>query len=114
MFSALKRFDGRWALSGRWSKSFDRLSSQYRELLSLGSLSLNPFGRPSDILGLGIFAGDPSDTSAGTEHGMEIFYRLQLTQALNIMPDLQYWKRNGNTTSRTDAWVAGIRINFDY
>jgi hypothetical protein len=114
MFSALKRFDGRWALSGRWSKSFDRLSSEYRELLSLGSLWLSPFGRSSDILGVGVFAGDPADSSAGTERGTEIFYRVQLTQALNIMPDLQYWKRSGKATNPADTWVAGIRVNFDY
>lgn len=112
--SALKRFDDRWAVVARWSKSIGRLSSDYRELLSIGSLWLAPFGRSRDLLGIGAFTGDPADTSLHRESGGEIFYRLQLSQGFSVMPDLQYWRRGQDSGDRMEAWIAGIRFNFDY
>jgi hypothetical protein len=33
-------------------------------------------------------------TEFGQEFGIEIFYRLQLTNAVTVLPDLQYWLRD--------------------
>jgi hypothetical protein len=103
---------GRWALAGRYSRSFERLSADYRELASLGLLWVVPFGRPQDIAGLGFFAGDPSDASRGLESGAEIFYRLQLTQAVSVMPDLQCWSRDDRDGEYARSWVWGLRAEF--
>jgi len=75
---------------GRWSKSFARLSSDYRELLSLGAAWLQPFGYDNDFVGLGVFFGTPSDSQKGNERGAELSYKLRFTQAFSLMPDLQY------------------------
>ena len=40
MLSGLRIFDDRWALAGRYSRSFKRLSADYRELLSVGVMWL--------------------------------------------------------------------------
>jgi hypothetical protein len=114
MISADRRFNGRWALAGRWSKSFERLSADYRELLSLAAMWLSPGNRSQDIAGFGVFAGEPSDRALGTESGCEIFYRLKLTQALGVMVDLQYWSRDHSGGTETSSWVWGVRVEFDY
>lgn len=106
MVSAMKRFAGRWALAGRWSKSYRRLSSDYRELLSLGTVWLTPLGRQYDFVAFGIFSGDPSTASRGRESGVEVMYKLQMSQAMSLSPDLQYWNRDdGGLEVRT--WVPG-------
>jgi hypothetical protein len=55
---------------------------------------LEPFGRLQDLAGLGLFVGDPSEASRGLESGVEVIYRLRLTQAVSVMADLQYWLRD--------------------
>ncbi len=114
MLTADRRFGGSWALAGRWSRSFTRLSSEYGELVQLGLMWLTPLGRPQDIAGVGIFAGDPSDESRATESGGELFYRVQLTQAINLMPDIQYWHRNDQGAAAVNTWVWGVRLNYDF
>jgi hypothetical protein len=114
MLSGDRHFNGRWALAGRYSRSFERLSADYRGLLSVGVMWLLPFARSQDIAGFGLFAGDPSDPDRGTESGFEVFYRLQLTQAVGLMPDLQYWSRDDRDGDGARAWVWGIRAEFEF
>jgi hypothetical protein len=114
MLSAHGNFSGRWGLAGRWSKSYERLSSDYRELLSLAVLWLEPFSRPHDNLGFGVFAGDPSDPDRDVESGFEVFYKARISQALSLTPDIQYWSTDGATDRGTHAWVGGLRLNFEF
>ncbi len=114
MLSGDKLFNGRWGLAGRYSRSFERLSADYRALASLGFLWLTPLARTPDIAGLGLFVGDPSDSARGSESGIEIFYRLRLTQAVSVMPDLQYWSRDDPGGGGARSWVWGIRAEFEF
>jgi hypothetical protein len=114
MFAAERRFDNRWAVFGRWSKSYNRLSSDYRELLSLGTAWLTPFGFHQDFMGLGVFVGDPTNPQRSDEYGAEWSYKLQLTQDFSLMPDLQFWYRNDPDGQRTSTWIPGVRVNFDF
>jgi len=114
MFTAERRFNNRWAVFGRWSKSYNRLSSDYRELVSLGTAWLTPFGFDQDFMGLGVFVGDPANPQRGDEYGAEWSYKLRLTQDFSLMPDLQYWYRNDPDGQRTSTWIAGIRVNFEF
>jgi len=114
LISGDKRFQGRWALAGRWSRSFRRLSADYRELLSLGLMWLEPLGRSQDRVGFGVFTGDPSDDARGWESGFELFYRLRLTNAVSVMSDLQYWWRDDREDDGTRSWVWGIRSEFEF
>jgi hypothetical protein len=114
MLSANRRFDGRWALAGRYSRSFERLSADYRELLSAAVMWLSPFDRAQDIAGFGVFAGDPSKPELGTESGAEIFYRMKLTQGISVMADLQYWSRDDGGGAETSVWVWGLRTELEF
>ena len=113
MVSGYRNFAGRWALAGRWSRSWKRLSADYRELYSLGFLWLAPPARSRDVFGVGVFTGQASDASRGRESGSELFYRLQITQTLNLMPSVQYWNRD-QTGGDSGAWVGGLRVNFEF
>jgi hypothetical protein len=114
MFSAERRFDNLWAVFVRWSKSYERLSGDYRELLSVGTAWLQPFGFNHDFLGFGVFIGDPTDPEKGDEYGAEWSYKIQLTQDVSLMPDLQYWYRKDANDQQTSTWIAGIRGNFEF
>ena len=114
MVSGDIRFEGMWAIAGRWSKSYKRLSADYEELLSLGIMWLMPFNRDQDLAGFGFFAGDPSDEIRGLEYGGEFFYRLQLTNAFRVLPDIQYWIRKDESSEKITTWIWGIRSEFEF
>ena len=52
-----------------------------------GGISAKYFG--SDRLGLGFSWGGPNDRTKRNQYGLEVFYSIQLTQHLNVMPDIQ-------------------------
>jgi hypothetical protein len=114
MISGDIRFKGKWALAGRWSRSFNRFSADYQELGSLGILWLKPFRRSQDLAGLGFFAGRPSDPVHKLESGIEVYYKLQLTNAVSFVPDLQYWLRNDGDGEKTRTWVLGFRSEIEF
>jgi hypothetical protein len=76
MVSTERRFNDRWAAFGRWSKSYERLSGDYQELLSFGLAWLRPFAFSQDFMGLGFFIGDPTSPERGDEYGAELSYKL--------------------------------------
>ena len=114
ILSLARKFHDRWVFAARWSKSYTRLTSDYRELVSLGLIHLSPAELDGDSLGIGVFAGKPSDATRGTEYGAEVFYKLRLTQDISIMPDIQYWYRNDSSVSAARSVVFGVRVNFAY
>jgi len=107
-------FNGVWAVAGRYSKSFKRFTSDHKELVSLGSLWLQPFDRPQDLVGLGVFTGKPSDPNHNWESGIELFYKLQLTNAISLLPDIQYWFRNDENIPDVQTWVFGLRTEIEF
>ena len=114
MISGDMSFKGRWAIAGRWSQSFKRLKADYKNLVSLGFLWKDPFSRSQDLAGLGLFSGDPSESQSNWESGVELFYRLQLTHGISLLPDLQYWFRKNTGTSDTKTWVLGLRTEIEF
>jgi hypothetical protein len=109
-----RRLNGDWALAARWSKSYRRLTSDYRELYSMSLIRLRPYEMDGDSFGIGLFAGRPSDADRGEEFGAEIFYKLRLTQDISSMPDMQYWYRNDPGGKSVRTFVYGLRVNFSY
>ncbi len=110
--TAVRRVGGRFAVFGRWTRSWHRRSSKYRELLSVGGAWTQPFGRSQDFLGLGFWVGHPSDAKRHSELGVELSYRIQLTQAVSVMPDAQYWVRD-ETGEDVNVLILGVRLNFE-
>ena len=89
ILSVDRRLGETWVVAARWSKSFRRLTSDYRELYSAGLIRLQPFEMDGDSLGFGVFLGRPSDGQRGNEYGAEVFCKLRLTQDTSVMPDIQ-------------------------
>jgi len=112
--SLARKFNERWVIAARWSKSFERLTSDHRELFSIGLILPRPYGLDGDSLGVGVFAGRPSNSERSDEYGAEFFYKLRLTQDISIMPDIQYWHRDDPGGESVRTFVYGVRINFAY
>jgi porin len=60
-----------------------------KTLVAAGVGLRSPFGRKSDVLGIGVSWGAPLIASQREQSGIEIFYRLQLTRQLAVTPDVQ-------------------------
>lgn len=70
---------------GRYTQSFERLPEDgFRLAVSAGLVVLQPFGANSDRIGIAYIFDDPSDAALRSEHGIELFWRLQLTQLLSV------------------------------
>ena len=74
--------------------------------------------RPNDSTGLRYSyaclsraAGSPFDKD---ESSLEWFYRVQITPAVSIKPDLQWIRNPGGYASRSDAWVGSVRIALEF
>lgn len=80
----------------------------------MGVALLQPFGFSQDFLDFGVFVGDPSSPEKAYEYGAELSYKLQLTQDISVMPDLQYWYRNDSRAQRISSWVTGVRVNLEF
>ena len=114
MISGDIHFKGSWALAGRWSKSFNRLTADYQDLVSLGMVWVTPFSRSQDLLGFGVFTGNPAESETyNWESGFELFYKLQLTNAISILPDIQFWFRD-DAIMDVSTWVWGLRSEFEF
>jgi hypothetical protein len=90
------------------------LTGDHQELFSLGVILLRPFTFDDDFAGIGLFAGDPSGSSKGTEYGAEINYKVRLTQDLSCMLDIQYWHRDDTDGTQVRSLVYGLRLNHDF
>jgi porin len=60
-----------------------------RHLLAVGVSFLNPFGRSNDLAGVGVSFTYPSDSDLRDEYAVESYYRLQLTEGVELSPDVQ-------------------------
>jgi hypothetical protein len=114
MISGDMLFNGVWGIAARYSRSFKRFTSDYKELVSLGFLWEQPFSRSQDLAGLGVFTGKPSDPDHNWESGIELFYKLQLTNAISLLPDIQYWFRNDQNSSAVQTWIFGLRSEIEF
>jgi len=77
-------------------------------------------GRDDDVLGLGVAQGMLSNKlryygdSPGQETIFETYYNIQVTDWLNISPDIQYIINPGGTHSATDCLVMGLRLQMSF
>ncbi|MCA8954073.1 MAG: carbohydrate porin [Planctomycetes bacterium] len=73
-------------------------------------------GRDFDAIGLGVFRVDLSDEpAAGTpedETAFELFYKLQLTPAITVKPELQYVLNPGGATGVDDVLIGLLRVEI--
>ncbi|MEM1166156.1 MAG: carbohydrate porin [Planctomycetota bacterium] len=74
--------------------------------------------RPDDSIGLYVSAVDLSDNPAAgfddNEVALDTYYRLQLTPAIFVQPELQYIINPSGDPSVDDALVAGLRVGVAF
>lgn len=110
--SAEHEFNSGWAPFVRYALATDT-GTTLREILAVGLTQVHPFGRQGDMFGA---AFNYSEPSAGKHHEsvFESFYRLRLTQSVDLGPDLQVSIHPTNATRAytTTLLSARMRIIF--
>ena len=66
----------------------------------------------SDVFGIGFNWGDPPDKSLKTQKTTEVFYRLQLSEGIQITPSLQYIKDPALNDVDNSVLLFGIRMRI--
>jgi hypothetical protein len=94
ILGARQDFNKRFGVAARWNKSFERFNAGLRESLA-ASCTMTGVGRyKDDWISLGFFYGKPTDRALQEESGMEIYWRAQLTNTIELTPDfLMYFDR---------------------
>jgi len=106
---ANKTWNETWMLFGRagWS---DGAAPIYNRTATVGVGRL--IRKWSDVFGVGVNWGRPPDRSLSDQWTAEIFYRLQLSQNLQLSPSLQYLKDPALNPEHSSVWVAGLRMRL--
>jgi hypothetical protein len=110
ILSARQDINKRVGLSARWNKSFGRFNAGLRESLAAGLTFTGIGNYEDDWISIGYFYGKPIDRSLDEEHGMEIYWRAQITKTIEFTPDFQvYFDRAGQPRP---AFFGALRIRF--
>lgn len=99
-------------LFGRFNRSWDRFVGGSRQTASAGVVFRRPLGWADDRLGIAYQMNDPVDPTLRTEHGMEIYWKLQLTHRIAFTPDLQMYFTPARATDRDITTIVGLRLRI--
>ncbi len=83
-----------------------------RQSIATGFGLKNPFNRKDDLLVLGIAWGSPSDRSLRDQYVTEIFYRHQLTDAIEFTPSLQGILHPSNNPDDNEVVIFNLRFRI--
>ena len=67
----------------------------------------------SDVFGLGVNWGQPPDDGLSDQWTAELFYRLQLSQNLQLTPSVQYLKDPALNPDHSSVWIASLRLRLN-
>ena len=111
--TASQRIHDRWGLFGRYTQAFRRLpQDDIRLAVVAGVVRLGPFGFSSDRVGIAYIFDKPSDGSLRNEHGMELYWRFQLTQLFSVTPDLQVYFTPSKAMDDDFTVIGGLRLQL--
>jgi porin len=83
-----REFANGWAPFGRYALA-TRTGAAIRQIESIGLAQVHPFGRRGDMFGVAFNHSEPNQTGKHHESVFESFYRLRLTQSMEIGPDIE-------------------------
>jgi porin len=83
-------------------------------VLSAGFSVLAPFGRTNDQAGIGVSWTRPSDHSLRDEYSSEVYYRVQLTEGIELSASAQLILDPSASAGEDAAGVFGLRARFLY
>jgi len=96
----------------QYRHSWGRAVGGFDRVFTAGLMVDPPFGWTDDLTGVGIFYGNPIDPDNRDEYGIEAFYRLQLTQRLDVTPDIQIFRAGRATRTEDTVVVGGLRLRL--
>ena len=85
-----------------------------RQMLAFGGGIAAPFGQEDDILAIGFAWGQPRDRSLDDQYVVEIFYRVQLTPAIQVTPHIQGIVDPSNSPGEDAIAVFGVRMRMSF
>jgi porin len=100
-----------WVLFGRLGAGTDRGSS-IKRVFDAGLAHIRPFGRRGDMFGASINITDPSHGAQHHEALFETFYRIRLTQSLEMGPDLEVSIHPTNSIKEYTTALLGVRMRI--
>jgi len=90
----------------------DGRRTDVQQSLATGVVFTQACGYNNDWFGVGFIWNDPSNGNRPDDYGMELFWRLQLTENIQVTPDVQlYFDPSMNPTSDLEAAV-GLRVGI--
>ena len=102
-------FPDRWVFFGRMGLATDT-GTAIRRVIDLGAAQIKPFGRTGDLFGAALTITQPS-VGRGLHHEslFETFYRIRVTQSVEIGPDLEVSVHPTNAVNRYATALIGVR-----
>jgi len=85
-----------------------------QQSLAAGIVFTQAFGYNNDWLGLGFIWTDPSDGTRRDDYGMEMFWRLQLTENIQFTPDVQLYFDPSRNPNRDLEASFGLRMGVSF
>ena len=113
LFSLQQELSPKLAAFFRFGTGDGRRTS-VQQSLATGFVFTQFLGYNHDWLGVGFMWQDPSDDTRPEDYGMELFWRLQLTEDIQVTPDVQlYFDPSGNPHRDIEA-AFGLRLGASF
>lgn len=90
----------------------DNTFRDFQSRTAAGVILKKPFGYRHDRFGLGVWQGDPTNPDLRRETGVELFYRAQVSPALQITPDIQFLSNPANSSASSEV-IFGLRFRLE-
>jgi len=100
-----------WVPFGRAGVATDT-GSNIKRVLDVGIANIRPFGRRGDMFGASFTLTDPSHAALHHESLFESFYRVRMTQSLELGPDLEVSIHPANSAKEYTTALLGIRMRI--
>lgn len=110
-FGSDYEFKSGWTPFGRLGIGTDRGSS-IKRAASAGVVHVRPFGRRGDMFGASLTMTDPSHGALHHESLFETFYRVRMTQSLELGPDLEVSIHPTNHPKEYATALLGVRMRL--
>jgi len=86
--------------------------SSIRQVEEIGVAQMKPFGRRGDMFGLALVHSEPNIAAHHHESVIESFYRLRLTQSVDLGPDLEVSIHPTNASKTYTSALLGLRMRI--
>ncbi len=100
-----------WVPFGRVGVATDK-GSNIKRVVDVGIVNIRPFGRRGDMFGASFTLTDPSHAALHHESLFESFYRVRMTQSLELGPDLEVSIHPENSAKKYSTALLGVRMRI--